>query len=236
MDSDLRARDLQHFCAGMDYQEEFNRGCAGQGLPDDPNALVAWNAGVRTREENERVARANAADAPELSFAVPAPGGTEAATSSPPSAVPWALALVAFVVFAPITLPASAATPFAALALVVSGRTPRPAFPRALGAAFLGLLAYFAIVAGMLAPRFSAVAIERVSSMGSLLALLAPQLGALVMTQLVAVTGYAVVAAWRLAGGVPSPGLVARAFIAGVVGLLAFIACLVALAPVLGLS
>jgi hypothetical protein len=219
----------------MNYQEEFNRGFTGQGLPDDPNALVAWNAGMRTREENERVARANAADTTELSFAVPAPGGPDAAGGAAASGWPWALALVAFVVAAPITLPATAATPFAALALVASGHAPRPAFPRALGAAFLGLLAYFAIVGGMLAPRFPASAIERVSSVASLLALLAPQLGVVLTAQLLAVTCCAVVAAWRLAGGVPSPGLVARAFIAGVIGLLAFTACLVALAPVLGL-
>jgi hypothetical protein len=220
----------------MNYQQEFNSGYAGNGLPNDPDALAAWNAGVRTREENERIGRANAADATELSFFLPALGGPEAAGGATTSGWPWALALVAFVVFAPITLPATAATPFAALALVASCHAPRPAFPRALGAAFLGLLAYFAIVGGMLAPRFPAAAIERVSSVASLLALLAPQVGALVMAQLVAVSGYAVVAAWRLAGGVPSPGLVARAFIAGVIGLLAFIACLVALAPVLGLS
>jgi len=50
-----------------------------------------------------------------------------------------------------------------------------------------------------------------------------------------AVGGHAAVAAWRLAGGAPTPGLLARAFIAGVVGLLMFIACLLALAPALGL-
>jgi len=50
-----------------------------------------------------------------------------------------------------------------------------------------------------------------------------------------AVAGHSAVAAWRLAGGVPTPGLLAHAFIAGVVGLLMFIACLLALAPTLGL-
>lgn len=226
----------------MNYQEEFNKGYAGNALPNDPDALAAWNAGVRTREENERVTHANSPNATDLSVIVPQFEGPEAAaTATTPvapgaawSAVKWSLGLIAFVALTPITLPASGATPFAALMLVVFNGAPRPSFGRAVGASFLGLLAYFAIVAGTLAPMFPASAIEGITSMGSLLRLLAPQLGVIVIVQLVAVAGYAVVAAWRLAGGVPEPRLVARAFIAGVIGLLMFTACLLALASALG--
>jgi hypothetical protein len=226
----------------MNYQEEFSRGYAGNALPNDPDALAAWNAGVRTREENERVTHANSPNATDLSVTVPQFGGPEApAAATTPlarrdawSAVTWSLGLIAFVVLMPITLPASGATPFAALMLVVFGGAPRPSFGRAVGASFLGLLAYFAIVAGTLAPMFPASAIEGITSLRSLLRLLAPQLGMIVMVQLIAVAGYAVVAAWRLAGGIPKFGLVARAFVAGVIGLLTFTACLLALAPTLG--
>lgn len=226
----------------MNYQDEFSKGYAGNALPNDPDALAAWNAGVRTREENERVTRANSPNATDLSVAGPQFGGPDVAVASTAplapgaagSAVKWLLGLIAFVVFTPITLPASAATPFAALTLVLFSGAPRPSFHRAVGAAFLGLLAYFGIAAGMLAPMFSASASEGITSLGSLFRLLAQQLGVFVMAQFAAVAGYAGVAAWRLAGGVPSPGLVARAFIAGVTGLLTFIACLSALAPALG--
>ena len=107
----------------MNYQEEFSRGYAGNALPNDPDALVAWNAGVRTREENERVTHANAPNPTDLAVTVPEFGGSEAAaTAATPlalrdasSAVKWLLGLIAFVVLTPITLPASGATPFAAL-------------------------------------------------------------------------------------------------------------------------
>lgn len=226
----------------MNYQEEFSRGYAGNALPNDPDALAAWNAGLRTREEKERVTRANSPNALDLPVTVPQFGVPEAAAAATTplaprdawSAVKWALGLIAFVVLTPITLPAAGATPFAALMLMVLGGAPRPSFGRAVGAAFLGLLAYFAIVAGTWAPMFPASAIEGITSLRSLLRLFAPHLGVMVIVQLIAVAGYAVVAAWRLAGGIPKFGLVARAFIAGVMGLLIFTACLLALAPMLG--
>jgi hypothetical protein len=226
----------------VSYQEEFNRGYAGHGLPDDPHALAAWNAGVRTREENERVTKANSPDATDPSITVPQFGGPEAAAAATTplapgdasSAVKWLVGLIAFVVLTPITLPASGATPFVALMLLVFGGAPRPSFARAVGASFLGLLAYFAIVAGTLAPMFPAPAIDGITSSGSLLRLLAPQLGVIVTVQLVALAVYAVVAAWRLAGGIPKLNLVGRAFIAGVIGLLIFTACLLVFARTFG--
>lgn len=225
----------------MNYQEEFGRGLAGQGLPDDPQALSAWQAGNATREERERVERANSPTAPDLPDS---PSWSLEATADPPtpvspgvagSAVKWGLALAAFVVFAPITLPASAATLFAAPLLLASSGAPRPPFGRAAGAAFLGLLAYFAIAAGTLAPLFPASTMEGIKSLQALGRVLAPQLGSIVIFQLVAVAGYAVLAAGWLAGGMPSPGLVARTFIAAVIGLLLFVACLLTLASTLGL-
>ena len=225
----------------MNFQEEFNRGNAGQGLPDDPHALTAWNAGARAREENERVARANAANANDLSVGVPPfesqPATAAATTAHAPadalSAVKSLLGLGAFVVFAPITLPAAAATLFAA-PLLVAFSVPRPSPRRAIGAAFLGLLAYFAIVAGTLAPMFPAQALDRITSMDALIRLLAPRLGTIVLFQLAAVVGCAVVAAWRLADGLPQLRSVVRAGVAGVGGLLMFAAGLSASAWSLG--
>src|SRR5690349_12453589 len=66
----------------MNYQEEFSRGYAGHGLPNDADALAAWNAGVRTREENERVTHANSANATDLSVTVPQFGGRGAAAAA----------------------------------------------------------------------------------------------------------------------------------------------------------
>lgn len=227
----------------MNYQEEFNKGYAGSALPDDPNALSAWNAGARVREENERVARASSASAADLSVGTPqfeSAQATAAATAplSPDvasSAMKWGVVLAAFIVFAPITLPASAATPFTVGMLVVLGEAHRPSLHRAVGAAFLGLLVYFAIAGAVLAPKLSALPIERISSVGSLLGVLAPHLGVMAMGQLLAVAGYTVVAAGWLARGIPEPDLVARVLVAGVVGLVMFVACLLGLASALGL-
>lgn len=227
----------------MDYQEEFNKGYAGQGLPDDPHALAAWNAGARTREENERVARVNSASAPDASFSIAQFETSQEVTAGTPavspdvglSAAKWSLGLGAFVVFAPITLPASAATPFAAVMLKVFGGAHRTSLRRAVGAAFVGLLAYFGIAGAVLAPTFSALPIERIASLGSALEALAPHLGVLAIGQLLAVAGYAVIAAGWLAGGVPTSILVMRAFMAGIVGLVMCVACLLGLASALGL-
>lgn len=227
----------------MNYQEEFNQGYAGQALPNDPHALAAWNAGARTREENERVARVDSASAsdPSVSIAqsetpqVTTVGKAPVSPDVALSAAKWWLGLGAFVVFAPIALPASTATPFAAGMLKVFGGAHRPSLRRTVGAAFVGLLAYFGIAGAVLAPKFSAFPIERIESVRSLLEVLAPHLGALAMGQLLAVAGYAVIAAGWLARGVPKPDLVARAFMSGVVGLLMFVGCLLALASALGL-
>jgi hypothetical protein len=226
----------------MNHQEAFNQGYIGNGLPNDPDALAAWNAGARTREENERVARANSPNATDHSVIAPpfdmtqapAAAATPASPGAAWSAVKSLLGLVAFVILTPITLPASAATLFAAPLLMGFSSAPRPPFGRAAGAGFLGLLAYFGIAAGTLAPLFPASAMEGITSLGSLLRVLAPQLGSIVIYQLVAVAGCAVVAAGWLAGGIPSAGLVARSFIAVVTSLLMFVACLLALASALG--
>jgi hypothetical protein len=118
----------------MNYQEEFSKGYAGNALPNDPHALAAWNAGVRTREENERITHANSPNAIYLSVTAPQFGGPEAAAAATTpiaprdawSAVKWSLGNIAFVVLTPITLLASGVTPFPALMLVVFGGTPRP--------------------------------------------------------------------------------------------------------------
>jgi hypothetical protein len=116
----------------------------------------------------------------------------------------------AFVFFFPVTAPAAVAALIGAPMLWLLGGTPRPAFSRAFGAAFLGLVFYMATAGVAVSMDFDLTDTFQRDQ------LTPDAIIPIALGQCVALAGFAIVSAWWMHRRSIAPGLVLRAFVAGV--------------------